>query len=293
MNQPEQGRGSPGDRDDPEIEDARDFAPRFLIVGAGGFGREVACWLAQYGTLERPVTDYPAARQFVAYFLDDRAPLGRIRAHRGAHALSLEDYPPVLCSIDGWRPRDSDRLVVAIGDPEERADAVERLEARMLGTGARFGVMIHSRATIAPSASIAPGAIICPNAVVSADARLGRHVIVNVGTSIGHDVEVGDFTTFSSQCDITGGVKIGPKCFFGSRAGALPGVRIGELCNVGAGAIAVRNVAAFGTLFENPPRFLSAEVTKRGGGASSGHDPECAIWTTGRFGCTCGRGTSS
>ena len=200
---------------------------QYIIVGAGGFGRELACWI---GLSE------------VLGFLDDT---------KGGYSM-LPGYPdhPVLGRIDDWVQFQRHTFLIAIGDPEGREKVVERMQ------GAVLSIYVHRSAFIAENAEIGEGCIVGPFANIAANSVLGRFVIVNGHSGVGHDANVGEFTTLSSHVDITGHVTVGRKCFFGSRAGVIPGRKIGDSCLIGAGAIAISNVPASTTVYQNPPRFI-------------------------------------
>ena len=207
---------------------------RLVLVGAGGFGREVLCWL------EQSHGDIAAGGKLG--FLDT-----------GPDALDREDYPAeYLGSIDDFVPRASDTLVMAIGDPAAKRRVAELLVQR----GGRFAPVIHRSAVIARTASIEDGAVICPLALISANVRIERFAAINVMSSVGHDTVVGAYATLSSHVDLTGNVVVGEQCFFGSGARVLPRTKIGACARIGAGAVIMRNVRAGATMYAPPARRL-------------------------------------
>lgn len=208
---------------------------RLLIVGAGGFGREVLAW-----ALDIPET---ARNWEFAGFLDDTAKT----AERSASRF------PVLGTAKDYRPEPRDVLVLAVGQPRAKLQLYDRLRER----GARFGSVVHPTAVIAGTARFGDALIACPGALISNDAAVGHAVSLNAYASIGHDVNVGPGTTVSSYCDVTGRVTIGMGAFLGSRASVLPGLRVGEFAVIGAGSVVVRNVPAGITVFGVPARRIS------------------------------------
>lgn len=93
-----------------------------------------------------------------------------------------------------------------------------------------------------------------PFSLASVSAASGMCTIVNVHSSIGHDVSIGDFCTLSSHVDICGHAKIGRRVMIGSGARILPGVQIGDDAVIGAGAVVVSDVQARRSVFGNPAR---------------------------------------
>lgn len=207
---------------------------RLILVGAGAFARELISWAehaaAANGT---PV---------ISAFLD-------------ASAAALDGFDYALDyagTIDDYRPREGERLVMAIGDPA----AKKRISAELTARGARFAQVIHPTAVIARTAKLGTGVVVCPQVVVSADAVVGDFVALNTMSSVGHDVEIGAYTTVSAHVDLTGSVKVGEACFFGSGARVVPKVTIGAEARIGAGATVLRKVPANAVMYTAPAKKL-------------------------------------
>jgi sugar O-acyltransferase (sialic acid O-acetyltransferase NeuD family) len=200
---------------------------QIVLVGAGSFGREVLNWLRD----SQPGTE-------VLGFLDDTG--------TGGGGL------PCLGAVSDYRANPSHQLLVTIADPRGRSEVVGKLRER----GAHFGSFIHPTAVVASSARIGEGCILCPLSVVSVDAVLQPFVIVNIHSSVGHDVNVGAFSTLSSHVDLTGYVQVGERVSIGSSACVLPSVAVAEDVIIGAGAVVVRAVPAGSTIYAQPAKRL-------------------------------------
>lgn len=195
------------------------MADRIIVAGFGNFGQEVACWLKR-------------CRANFAGFIDD-------------------EKPGELGSIQDFAPADGDLLLVAISNPKGREKVVRLLTDK----GAKFTTM-GADCVAANTATWGEGTMCCPMSVISHEARIGRHVHINIATSIGHHVHVGDYCTFASHVDITGHVSIGERSTFGSGSRVLPGLSIGNDCVIGAGAIVVNDVPDGVTMYAQPARSL-------------------------------------
>jgi sugar O-acyltransferase (sialic acid O-acetyltransferase NeuD family) len=207
---------------------------RLILVGAGGFGRELINWSndAAAATGALPITG----------FVDD-----------SAHALDKFNYGlEYHGTIGAYQPQPGDRLVIAIGDPLHK----KRIAGELMARGAQFATLVHPSAVVARSAVLGVGTVICPQAVISADATLGDFVAVNALSGVGHDVVVGDYSTLSAHVDLTGWVTVGESCFFGTGARVLPKVVIGKDARIGAGATVFRDVPAGAVMFTAPARKL-------------------------------------
>ena len=161
-----------------------------VIAGAGDFGREMAGWM---------------------------------RMIRGQYRGFIDDeVAGVLSTIREFEPELRDELLVCIATPKGREAVVRSLVERIPT------VKFHgfSYATISPNAKRGTGCIFCPHSLMSNGSEVGDFVIVNVFSSVGHNVKVGSFTTLSSYVDLCGNVTVGERVFFGSGARVLPGVTI-------------------------------------------------------------------
>ena len=200
---------------------------RLLIIGAGGFGREVLQW-AQDVQAQGNV-DWE-----IGGFLD-------------ANAQALEKFQiefPVLGDPQTWQIGASDRFICAIGDPAIRLRICRELQSR----GAEFITLIHPSAIVGSRCDIGIGTILCPGVTVTVDATIGNFVILNVRSCVGHDACVGDGCTVNDFCDITGNVQLGEGVFLGSHSSVTPSAKVGNYARVGAGSVIVRRVRSNTTL---------------------------------------------
>lgn len=207
---------------------------RTIIVGAGGFGRELINW----------ARDCHAAGSLpqIAGLLDDDASV----LDGFSYGVGL------LGTAVDFTPEPGDQLLMAIGTP-----AVKKRVANMLSVrGGQFATMIHPKAVVAGSARIGEGSILCPLSLVSADAVVGRLCTINAISSVGHDVRLGDHSTLSAHVDLTGSVVVGSEVLIGTGAKVLPKVRIGENAIVGAGSVVYRNVPSGASVFTAPAKTL-------------------------------------
>lgn len=201
-----------------------------LIVGAGGFGREM----------------FGAAREAVG-FGSEFDVLGFLDARPGA-LDGFAGYPPVIGDPADYVPRADEVFVTALGDIAARRRCVAALEAK----GARFMAVVHRSAFLGPNVSVGAGSFIAPHAVLTADVAVGRHACVFHGSSVGHDTVVGDFAHVYAQCSLGGAVKVAPGARVFPGSVVVPRRTLGADSTVGAGSVVILDVPAGTTVFGNP-----------------------------------------
>jgi len=193
---------------------------KVVIVGAGGFGREVFNYVEdsiRCGSIWR-----------IKGFIDD-----------SPHALDGYDYPrKIISSIDSYVPEHDDVCIVAVGIPKARKAVVERLRAR----GARFASFIHPTAQIGRNVRMGTGCVMCPETRLTCDISVGDFAIFNASSGAGHDAEIGSYATISAFCDITGHCKVGEGAFLASSVSMRPSSKVGAWASVGIGSCVIMNI---------------------------------------------------
>lgn len=208
---------------------------RTIIVGGGGFARELYFWLRDCADAGRlpPLAGY----------LDDA---GDVLENRAAYDMAY------LGSVEEVAPRDGDRFVLAIGSPGTKRRLVEKLAPR----GAMFPTVIHPTCTVTGTAAIGEGSLLCPGCIMGPDSTLERFVTFNTGSGTGHDSSVGEFSVLASRVAISGYVRIEADVGVGSGVVLLPNVRVGRGAVIGPGCVVYRSVKPGMTLYTPLPKQM-------------------------------------
>jgi len=203
---------------------------QLVIVGAGGFGREIANAAPDclgYGT------------EFALKgFLD-----------RNAAALDgFAGYPPVLGAPEDYAIGAEDVFFVAMGNLDLRRRNVELLSAR----GGTFQRLVHKTASLGRNVVIGEGSYIAHHAVLTADTTVGCNVCVFHSSVIGHDCRIGDFSHVSSLVFLGGGVGVGEGVTVHPGVRIAPFKKLGDGATIGIGSVVLANVRPKATVFGIP-----------------------------------------
>jgi sugar O-acyltransferase (sialic acid O-acetyltransferase NeuD family) len=214
-----------------------------VIVGAGGFGREVL------GYAHDAFAGQPAHR--VAGFADENP--------RALHGFDLA--VEVLGSVRDVPISEATGFVIAVGDPAVRRELAAVVEAR----GGRLSTIIHPSAYIGPGARLGDGCVVCPFAFVGAAATIGANSAINTHASVGHDAVVGANSVVSPYSAVNGAAELRDDVFLGTHSTIFPGRSVGSGAKVSAGAVVHRDVPAGALAAGNPAksRVLFADPESR------------------------------
>jgi hypothetical protein len=197
-----------------------------VVVGAGGFGREVLDVVdAINAVAAEPVWQ-------VAGVVDD-APsaenLARLARRGVAHLGAVEEYLATAAPAS---------YVVGVGSPPARRQLAERFEA----AGHAAATLMHPSATQGFDVEIGAGSVVCAGVRLTTNVRIGRHVHLNLNATVGHDAVLGDYVSANPIASISGDVTIDDEVLIGVGGVILNGLRLGRGSTVGGSACVVRDV---------------------------------------------------
>lgn len=130
-------------------------------------------------------------------------------------------------------------LAIAVADPRARKSIVEKIQNDKV----QFPVLIHPKSMRGSRRNVfGRGTIITAGCMLTTGIQLNDFVIVNLASTIGHDVKVGSYTSIMPGCHISGAVTIGEGTLMGTGAQVLQNLSIGDNCKIGAGAVVTRDV---------------------------------------------------
>ncbi|WP_164914300.1 acetyltransferase [Aminipila luticellarii] len=209
---------------------------KLIIIGAGGFGREVLEYALDMKEAN-PQIDWE-----VKGFIDD-------------NLACLQQYNQEFEVIENIKDHiisNENVYICAIGDPNIKSAICKDFMDR----GALFINIIHPLARVGRRCKLGVGNVICPNACLTTDVCLEDFIFVNCHSNCGHDSKISSYCTISPFCDITGFAELGKGVFLGSHASICPSVKIGDFSKIGAGAAVISDMPSDCTAVGVPAKIV-------------------------------------
>ncbi|MEJ2484381.1 MAG: acetyltransferase [Anaerolineales bacterium] len=209
---------------------------KVVIIGTGGFGREVLDVLEAVNQVE---TRYEI--------------LGFITEPGFQNPGELINDKPVLGYYD-WLEQNKDQVkaICGVGAPATRLRLIRQAEQM----GVQFFSVIHPRAILTRWVKLGTGSIITAGCILTNNITIGEHVHLNLDCTVGHDVVIEDCVTVSPGVHISGNVRLEEGSFIGTGANLIEGKTVGRWAVVGAGSVVVKDVPANSTAVGIPAAVI-------------------------------------
>ena len=203
---------------------------KLIIVGGGGFSREVI-WLARECSDKWDITG----------ILDDNP------AMLGQMFCGIQ----VIGTIADCINYPDASFVVAVGSPRTRRAIVDKMQSY---GDVIFATLIHTSVFKSDYVEIGAGSIITAGCILTTQITLGKHTIVNLACTVGHDVITGDYCTFAPMIAVSGNVTFGDGVEVGTGSSIIQGLSLGQGSFIGAGAVVSKDI---------PPNVLAVGCPAR------------------------------
>lgn len=199
-----------------------DKCKNILIVGAGGFGREVA-WLIEKINERKPTWN-------ILGFIDDcEENLGK----------AVGNYKVVGNCNDILQYPDA-YVVCTIGAAMTRKKVIEKI--KQINPDIQFATLIDPDIRLCDRVQIGEGTVICTGTIITTDIKIGNHVIVNLACTVGHDAVIDDFVTLYPTVNVSGNTILNSCVEMGTGSQIIQGKNVGEYTIVGAGAVVIKDL---------------------------------------------------
>lgn len=195
---------------------------KLAIIGSGGFGREVQMLIDQINKAENQY-------EFIGFF-DEGFLKGTII--NGFPILGgIEDINKIGYKLS---------IVSAIGEPRLKEKLLKSIDNYNID----FPILIHPSVLMGSNkyVSVGEGSIITAGVIITVNINIGKHVILNLSCTVGHDTNIGDYSSFMPTVNISGEVDIQKGVYVGTGAKIINQLTIGEYTIVGAGAVVAKSL---------------------------------------------------
>jgi sugar O-acyltransferase (sialic acid O-acetyltransferase NeuD family) len=200
-----------------------------IIIGAGGFGREVYQWAKDsFDNSEYQI------KGFISNKPDD------------LKGFNIE--VGILGDDVNYKINENDRFLFGIGNIDVKKRIVRDLKKR----GAQFITLIHKTAVVATNARIGEGVIICPFATVSDSVVLDDFVMLNFYSSCGHDSKIGKYSILSPYSTTNGFVTLEEEVFLGTHSTVTAHNKVGSRSKISANSVAMHDVPSYTFVYGVP-----------------------------------------
>lgn len=202
------------------------------IIGAGGFGREIA-WLTERIN-EKNLT------WNLRGFIDD---------NENIWGMEVDGYP-VLGGCQYLCSKENVYVICAVGSTRIRKQIIDKVSQYNV----KFATLIDPSVILSQRVKIGEGCIICAGTIITVDVNIGNHVIINLDCTVGHDDIIEDYVTIYPSANISGNVRIAQLCELGTGMQIIQGNSICANTIVGAGAVVIRDINEEGTYIGVPAK---------------------------------------
>lgn len=209
---------------------------KLYIIGSGGFGREVA-WLVERINQETPTWE------LVGFIDDNQSTWGT-----SCNGYQVVGGTDVLNDIqhDVW-------VVCAVGAAKTRKKIVEKITHLDY---VNFATLVDPSVIFSNSVKIGEGAIVCAGSILTVNIDVGRHVIINLDCTLGHDDVIEDFVTIYPSVNVSGNVRVGTGTELGTGSKIIQGIDISRDVILGAGAVVSKTLGEAGTYVGVPVKRI-------------------------------------
>lgn len=194
---------------------------KIAIYGAGGFGREVLMLIEQ-------INENNKQWEIIGFFDDGMS-----------ERVEINNFPILggIKELNEWHEEIS--IVLAIGNPLTKRNLIVQIKNEKI----KYATLIHPNVQISNSfVKIGEGSIITAGCIITVNIVIGKHVILNLGCTVGHDAVIEDFCSFMPSVNISGEVVIRECVFAGTGTKIINQLEVGANTIIGAGAVVYKNL---------------------------------------------------
>lgn len=190
-----------------------------IIIGAGGFGREVA-WLIE------DINKKSLQWNILGFVDDNESVQGK---HFGGY--------PVIGALDYLFDKEIN-VVIAIANPTIR----QKIFYNLKNTKNRFPTLVHPSVIYSGTVTFGQGVVVSAGSILTVDIIIDDFVLIDRLNNIGHDTRIESFSTLLPSTTVSGNVNIEYGVLIGTGTTIIQELTIGKNTTIGAGAVVIKNI---------------------------------------------------
>lgn len=191
-----------------------------IIIGAGGFAREIA-WLVE------EINEVENKWNLLGFYDENNTSNSELNGYK-------------ILTKDEFYSKKGVYIVICIGDSETRKKVVKRYTKDY-----KFAILIHPSVSFSSTNRIGEGSIICKGSIITVNVVIGKHVIINLDSTIGHDAILSDYCTVLPSVNISGNVKLGECTNVGTGSAIIQNLNICKNTIIGAGSVVIKDLPEY------------------------------------------------
>lgn len=194
---------------------------KIVILGAGGFGREVKMLIDQINAIENKY-------EFIGYYDDGKEKGEKINGFPVlGNTANLNDIQEPIS------------VALALGNPMHKKKVVQQLN----NSNVTFETLIHPSVIIGNDGiTIGQGTVICAGCIITCNIDIQDYVIINLACTIGHDTIIKNYVSLMPGINVSGEVVLEEGAYVGTGAKIINQLTIGQNSIIGAGAVVSKSI---------------------------------------------------
>lgn len=192
-----------------------------VIIGAGDFGKEIAWLIEDINIKENKYS-------IIGYVDDNPETIGK----------ELNGYK-VIGDINYLNEISKTKdiyAVISVQSSRIKKKIVDKLP------NVKWETLIHPNALVTRTVEIGEGSVITAGNIISNNVSIGKHCLLNLSCTVGHDNIIEDFVGVMPGCNFSGFTTLKEGCYIGTGVKIIPSKTIGRDSIIGAGAVVTKDI---------------------------------------------------
>ncbi len=217
-----------------------DEKKQLIIIGAGGHGSELYSYIRDLSFLDKSIN-------FLG-FIDEGKPPGN-----WGETQIIGNFDALKYLVS----QTSEKIyyITAFGSNQIRKKIAEKIENMQLENLESF-VLKHFLSNVGYDVEIGAGTCLAPGSIITTKAKIGKHCILNVKSSVSHDCIIDDFVNLNPNTTLCGNVKIGEGSYIGAGSTIIEKISIGKWSIIGAGSVVINDIPDYVTAVGVPAKII-------------------------------------